>query len=180
MHDMLARIIETTQNSGPAASAWSSQNKSPTFMKRRISPMHLAVVVAFFLTGVSSLITAASNSVQAEVSLTSLLQEMVDRDALARYPQTDFRLKQHSSYNRASTTPSDAKGWFTNRDFNAKETDRNFIRIEENNGQKEWVLMDHEGAGAIVRSWMPWRNQSNGGSKITIRIYLDGASEPVE
>ena len=33
---------------------------------------------------------------------------------------------------------------------------KNFIRTEENSGQKEWVLMDHRGAGAIVRTWMPW------------------------
>ena len=112
------------------------------------------------------------------VTIESLLTEMLDRDAVARFPESDFRLKQHSSYNRASKTPDEPKGWFTNHDYNSKDTDRNFIRIEENNGQKEWVLMDHEGAGAIVRTWMPWLSQTKPGTETRIRIYLDGAAEP--
>ncbi|MGD7654739.1 MAG: glycoside hydrolase family 172 protein [Verrucomicrobiales bacterium] len=103
---------------------------------------------------------------------------MVDRDAVARFPQRDFRLKQQSSYNRASRTPDEPEGWFTNKDFNRRPGDRNFLRIEENDGKKEWVLMDHDGAGAIVRTWMPWLRQLKPGSDITMRIYLDGSDEP--
>ena len=122
-----------------------------------------------------------NNAVQADepVTIGSLLREMIDRDAVARYPESDFRLKQHSSYNRASKTPDEPKGWFTNKDFNSKSTDKNFIRIEENAGKQEWVLMDHEGPGAIVRTWMPWRNQNKPATRNRIRIYLDGATEPV-
>ena len=93
-----------------------------------------------------------------EVSIESLLNEMVDRDAVACFPNKDFRLKQESSYNRASASPEDTAGWFNNKDNNTKDTESNFIRIEENNGQKEWVLMDHKGPGAIVRTWMPFRS----------------------
>ena len=50
------------------------------------------------------------------VSIESLLREMVDREQVARYPEQDFRLKQASSYNRASKTPEDPKGWFNNFD----------------------------------------------------------------
>ncbi|WP_407929779.1 MULTISPECIES: glycoside hydrolase family 172 protein [unclassified Lentimonas] len=104
---------------------------------------------------------------------------MVDRDAVARFPETDFRLKQHSSYNRASKTPDEPKGWFANQDYNPKKLKtENFIRVEENNGRKEWVLMDHQAPGAIVRTWMPWLNQMKPGTNITMRIYLDGAEEP--
>ena len=106
------------------------------------------------------------------VSIESLLNEMIDRDSVARFPETDFRLKQHSSYSRASKTPDDPEGWFMNHDFNRSPQDKNFIRIEENNGQKEWVLMDHEGAGAIVRTWMPFRSVPENS---LIRFYLDGA-----
>ena len=113
------------------------------------------------------------------VTIESLLREMIDRDSVARYPESDFRLKQHSSYNRASKTPDEPKGWFTNKDFNSKSTDKNFIRIEENAGKQEWVLMDHEGPGAIVRTWMPWRSQNKPATTNRIRIYLDGATEPV-
>jgi hypothetical protein len=113
------------------------------------------------------------------VTIESLLNNMVDREAIARFPQTPFLLKQQSSYNRASVTPDEPKGWFTNNDFNSKETDHNFLRIEENDGVKEWVLMEHEGAGAIVRTWMPWRSTKNPNVDVQIRIYLDGSEKPV-
>jgi hypothetical protein len=100
---------------------------------------------------------------------------MTDRDSVARIPETDFRLKQHSSYSRESRTPDDPEGWFMNHDFNRSPRDKNFIRIEEINGQKEWVLMDHEGAGAIVRTWMPFRSVPENS---LIRFYFDGAEEP--
>ena len=109
------------------------------------------------------------------VSIESLLNEMVDRDSVARFPAPEFRLKQHTSYNRKSVSPDDPDGWFANGDFNKGERARNFIRIEENNGRKEWVMMDHKGAGAIVRSWQPFMDTPKG--KI-LRIYLDGSDEP--
>ena len=113
------------------------------------------------------------------VSMESLLSEMVDRDALAKYPINNFRLKQSSSYNRASVSPEDSVGWFTNHDYNSKEKDHNFIRIEENNGTKEWVLMDHQGPGAIVRTWMPFLKPDEPSATSEIKIYLDGVIEPV-
>jgi hypothetical protein len=116
-----------------------------------------------------------------EVSIESLLNEMVDRDAVASFPQTDFRLKQSSSYNRASVNPEDSVGWFNNKDNNTNDKDSCFIRTEDINGQKEWVLMDHQGPGAIVRSWMPLRNarKPEVGNDITIKFYLDGDTVPV-
>ncbi|TWU38848.1 hypothetical protein Q31b_39260 [Novipirellula aureliae] len=113
-----------------------------------------------------------------QVTVNSLLLEMVDRDAVARFPENNFRLKQHSSYNRASKTPDEPVGWFTNHDYNRSEKDKNFIRIDEKDGKKEWVLMDHTGPGAIVRSWMPWLKDTEPGTDITMRIYLDGSDEP--
>ncbi|WP_046288005.1 glycoside hydrolase family 172 protein [Zobellia galactanivorans] len=114
-----------------------------------------------------------------KVSIASLLNDMVDRDAIARFPKTNFRLEQESSYNRASKTPADSVGWFTNKDFNSSEKDHNFIRIEEKNGKKEWVLMDYEGPGAIVRTWMPFLSPDKPDTDIQIKIYLDGNPEPV-
>jgi hypothetical protein len=117
------------------------------------------------------------------VTIESLLLEMVDRDSIACFPNPEFRLKQDSSYNRASLTPEaprqDPKGWFMNHDYNSSDRDKNFIRIEENKGRKEWVLMEDEGAGAIVRSWMPWQSQGRSTTTTIIRFYLDGAAEPV-
>jgi len=134
---------------------------------------HITVVI--FLTFLFSI--SAQNSTP--ITVETLLKEMVDRDAIASFPQTNFRLKQSSSYNRASKTPSDEKGWFINHDYNSGEKDHNFIRTEEKNGQKEWVLMDHVGPGAIVRTWMPFLKPDKPDTDITIRIYLDGNEEPV-
>ncbi|WP_145421999.1 glycoside hydrolase family 172 protein [Planctomycetes bacterium K23_9] len=104
---------------------------------------------------------------------------MTDRDRVAHYPQHDFRLKQASSYNRASKTPDDPKGWFDNFDRSTNDTHKNYVRVEENDGRKEYVVMEDEGAGAITRFWVPWKNQLKPGSDMVIRFYLDGSSEPV-
>jgi len=115
------------------------------------------------------------------VTLETLLDEMVDRDAMARFPAPEYRLRQQSSYDRGSKTPEDPKGWFANRDRG------HFIRTETNAGRKEWVLMEHEGAGAMGRTWMPDPRITpmvlSGRSKAptdlgTLRVYLDGESEP--
>lgn len=115
---------------------------------------------------------------QEPISITTLLHEMVDREAIAKYPESNFRLKQESSYNRASVSPDDTLGWFNNKDNNTKPSDHNFIRIDTINGEPEWVMMDHQGAGAIVRTWMPFRNASKPTTNSIIRFYLDGAEAP--
>lgn len=140
--------------------------------------MKIITKISCLLSVLVALSTAAF-AAQDSISIESLLQEMVDRDTVARFPSPDFRLKQQSSYNRASKTPEESAGWFTNQDFNPPRANtHNFIRIEENHGRKEWVLMDHQAPGAIVRTWMPWLNQKKPGANITMRIYLDGAEEP--
>ncbi|AWW33301.1 DUF2961 domain-containing protein [Echinicola strongylocentroti] len=103
---------------------------------------------------------------------------MVDREEQTRFPVHNFRLKQQSSYNRASVNPADSVGWFTNHDFNSNDKDHNFIRIEEKDNQKEWVLMEHDKPGAIVRTWMPFLSPDKPNTDIQIKIYLDGAEEP--
>lgn len=107
-----------------------------------------------------------------EESIESLLKEMGNRELLAQYPETNFRLKQQSSYNRASVTPEDSIGWFMNKDF-----DVNFIRTEINNDREEWVLMEHLNPGAIVRIWFPFRKDEKEENSI-IRFYLDGSETP--
>jgi len=139
-------------------------------MFKRVLFSNLLLLIAMTLT--------SCNAQNKEISISSLLKEMIDRDLVASFPKKDFRLKQESSYNRASVSPTDSVGWFTNKDLNNNDKDRNFIRIEENNGQKEWVLMDHQGAGAIVRTWMPFRSTKRVHTNSIIKIYLDGATEP--
>ena len=119
---------------------------------------------------------SAANAV-AEVSFASLVQAMTNREALARFPSPPFRLRDQSSYDRQSTTPDDPATWFANRDAG------NFLRVEEKAGRKEWVLMDHGKPGAIVRSWMADARfvpgPKKGEVRTILRIYLDGAEEPV-
>ncbi len=106
------------------------------------------------------------------ITFNSLLMEMVDRDSIARWPEPAYTCKQFSSYDRQTVSP-DQPGWFANWDRSQ------FVRIEEVDGRKEYVMMDAEGPGAVVRIWATWhgpRGQpfSNG----TIRFYLDGSDTP--
>ncbi|MGJ8694678.1 MAG: glycoside hydrolase family 172 protein [Verrucomicrobiaceae bacterium] len=110
------------------------------------------------------------------VTIESLLKDMVDRDAVGRFPSPDFRLKQDSSYNRASVSPDDEKGWFENADFNVGEKQQGrYIRIEENEGRQEWVLMESDTPGVITRSWWPINYLDE---DTVIRFYLDGETTP--
>ncbi len=100
------------------------------------------------------------------VTFESLLKEMVDRDAAARWPDPAYTGRQFSSYDRASKTAQDEKGWFANGDRN------HYLRVEETNDRKEWVMMDAEGPGAVVRVW-------SANPEGTLRVYLDGSAKPV-
>ncbi|MCL2119147.1 MAG: DUF2961 domain-containing protein [Planctomycetaceae bacterium] len=101
-----------------------------------------------------------------DVSLESLLKEMTDRAAIAEFPDPYYTCKQASSYDRASVAP-DKPGWFANGDASQ------FVRDEMNGDRKEWVLMDADGPGAIVRWWITAPHY-----KVTFRIYIDGADKP--
>lgn len=116
---------------------------------------------------------STSASADQAVSIASLLEEMVDRDRLAQLPSPAYDCAQFSSYDRKSTTPDDPDTWYANWDRSQ------FVRIDEKDGEKEYVLMDTEGPGAIVRFWATWHGPkgkpfSNG----TLRVYLDGSDKP--
>ena len=98
------------------------------------------------------------------VSLESLLGEMLDRQAVLK-PGPEFTCRQFSSYDRAAKSPTE--NWFANGDASQ------FLRVEERDGRKEWVLMETDGPGAIVRWWITaphWKNR--------FYIYVDGAQMP--
>ncbi len=99
------------------------------------------------------------------VTLESLLDEMIDRSAIARLPDPWYTCSQASSYDRRSTTPDDPETWFANADASQ------FIRMETNDGRREWVMMDAQGPGAVVRIW-------SANPKGTLRLYLDGSTAP--
>ena len=102
------------------------------------------------------------------VSIQSLLTELTARESLTYYPSFEFSLKQQSSYNRKSVAPGQP-GWDANADMS------HFIRVEQNQGRREFVMFDAEGPGAIVRWWMTFYVAQTG----IIRVYLDGNTSPV-
>lgn len=104
------------------------------------------------------------------VTFRSLLKEMAMNETLARFPDPSYRLVQFSSYDRRSIHP-DSAGWFANDDYTR------FIREENNEGRREYVMLEAEGPGAIVRWWMTFGNANALNSYI--RVYVDGQSTPV-
>jgi hypothetical protein len=90
---------------------------------------------------------------------------MTSRDSIAEFPSPAYTCKQFSSYDRASTSADKLDTWFANGDASQ------FLRQETNQGRKEWVMMDAEGPGAIVRIW-------SANPKGKLRFYLDGKETP--
>jgi hypothetical protein len=108
----------------------------------------------------------------ATVTFESLLEEMVDRDRIARLAEPGYACRQFSSYDRNSTEPG-SPTWWANWDRSY------FVRIEDNDGRKEHVLMDTGGPGAAVRFWATWHGPGGGEfSNGTLRVYLDNKTEP--
>ncbi|WP_455585913.1 glycoside hydrolase family 172 protein [Bacteroides sp.] len=103
-----------------------------------------------------------------EVSLSSLLEEMCDREALAKFPAPAYTTAQYSSYDRASVR-KDTSSWYANWDRSQ------FLRVESDKGRREFVMFDAEGPGAVVRFWVTVGDYSDKG---IIRFYLDGDSLP--
>jgi hypothetical protein len=132
----------------------------------------LYVVLVVLCVG-STLAYAASGAEYKTITFELLLEEMVDRDCIARLPEPAYTCRQFSSYDRNSTEPGSAT-WWANADRSY------FIRIEDNNGRKEHVLMDVSGPGSVVRFWATWHGPGGGEfSNGTLRIYLDKKAEPV-
>ena len=104
------------------------------------------------------------------ISYSSLLNDMIDREKLARFPDPGYVLLQTSSWDRSQTSPQDTSTWFANADYN------HWIREERVDNRTEYVIMDAHGPGAITRWWIP---QEQSLKHRTLRIYLDGNPEPV-
>ena len=124
---------------------------------------------------IAALVAAATAGAAGEraITLEDWLDEMVDRDAMARWPKPVYRQRQASSYNRASKKRGQP-GWFADSDGVG------FIRTEKRGGKTEWVLMEHDGPGCLTHIWTPFFYYRFGErTGPNVRIYLDGATEPV-
>jgi len=133
----------------------------------RINTSMLSLALALALALAFSLFSCSKNKV---ITLECLLDEIADRCSMTEFPDPYYNLEQFSSYDRRSVGP-DEDGWFANADYTQ------FIREEENDGRREFVLFDHEGPGVIVRWWMTFSGA--GSHDGTVRIYLDGNEQPV-
>ncbi|MDD3469078.1 MAG: DUF2961 domain-containing protein [Thermoguttaceae bacterium] len=117
---------------------------------------------------IGTLLCVASSVMAASVSFDSLLNEIVDRESAARFPEPTYICKQMSSYDRAMKTPEDKAGWFSNDDNNK------FLRTEERDGRQEDVMFDAAGPGAVVRIWV-----TTAGTTGNLRIYVDDMEKPI-
>lgn len=128
----------------------------------------------FCLFVIAALVNLCSIHAQEQVSMQSLLREMVDRKQLVEYPESiPYKAMQASSYNRASVSP-DQPGWFA-------DSDGVFcIRTEKNQkGETEWVLMEDKGPGAITKIWaVCFYYGLDDTTGANLKIYLDGEEEP--
>lgn len=105
---------------------------------------------------------------KAQVTIGTLLEEMVDRDAVARYPELEYRSASFSSYDRNSTSKS--HDWFANGDNNW------FLRHETISNRQEFVLFDADGPGAVTRWWMTFAGVNGGAGYL--RVYIDDEETP--
>lgn len=102
------------------------------------------------------------------ISCESLLNEMVNRENITRFPAPAYTCKQFSSYDRA-TVSRDSAGWFANADRSM------FLRSENNNGRRELVMFDADGPGAVVRFWITLSGYGGNG---ILRFYFDYEASP--
>ena len=104
-----------------------------------------------------------------EVSVLSLVGEMIDLDQLARLPAEAFTARQESSYDRRSHRPGDGDSWFANDDF-VTPTEPNLVRVEPGPPPR-YVLLDAKGPGVVTRLWTATPTG-------TLRIFIDDAVTP--
>ena len=142
-------------------------------MKTNRIPKSAAIFLLCIAAAVQAGAAASSNAKDQMVSLQSLLEEMLDREAPARWPIPAYACKQASSHDRRKQDPKDAEGWHSNTDYGQ------FIRTEVNEGRQEWVIMEDQGPGAIVRFWIPLlaeKDQQTSTLKVT--VTADGKPLP--
>lgn len=100
------------------------------------------------------------------VTTASLLKEMADFNTVTYWPEPYYSAGMASSYDRLSISP-DKPGWFANSDKS------HFIRVEQKDGHKEYVMLDEKGPGALVRFWITTFKRAG-----KLRIYFDNNPTP--
>jgi hypothetical protein len=151
-------------------------------LKRRLFPVNrsrLRVPVAAVALLVAALVAwpvrnAAKAQQESPITTGTLLRQMTDLERLTRFPEPFYRTVQFSSYDRRSDQPG-GPGWYANSDGFGGEPIPNVQDVLEEPGEDgvgTYLLCDVDGPGALVRTWTA---NMNG----TVRLYLDGAEEPL-
>ncbi len=122
-------------------------------------------LVRIGLPAIAWMLTAVTAFAADVISTRTLLEQLTDLERLALVPEPAFTCRQFSSYDRASKSPADAESWFANADCGQ------YLRVEERDGRKEYVMAEMDGPGAIVRMWSA--NPAG-----TLRVYLDDLPAP--
>ncbi len=107
-----------------------------------------------------------ASSCGGEVSVATLLDEMVSPDAVTLFPCPAYTAGQVSSHDRRSQTPG-GPGWFANDDgFGCEAADTV-------DGMLRQVLFDRPGPGAVTRIWITTSNKLG-----RFKFYFDGSETP--
>jgi hypothetical protein len=119
-------------------------------------------------------LVGASLAAAAPVTTATLLEEMVDLERLAAFPDPPFKVTQFSSYDRTSLAPY-APGWHANSDGFGGEPTPNFeavLKPPNAQGVGRYLMLDVQGPGAIVRCW-------TAAIEGEITVYLDSSNDPL-
>ena len=133
---------------------------------RRYFSLILVVTLSIFIN--------SSSAANYDITTETLLNEMVDMNHLADFPQHSYRSIQYSSYDRRSQLPG-TKSWFDNSDGFGGEPIPNFEKVlspPDSKGIGRYLICDVEGPGAVVRIWTPALSEN-------IEIYLDDMDKPL-
>jgi hypothetical protein len=112
------------------------------------------------------LISGTSVVYSQTITTASLLKEMTDLNGLTYWPEPYYITSQASSYDRHSVGVN-KPGWFANADHSQ------FIRVEQHDDRKEYVMLDENGPGALVRFWLTTFKRAG-----KLRIYFDENTQP--
>jgi len=108
------------------------------------------------------------------VTTGSLIDELVNFQKLAEFPDPGYQSVQFSSYDRHTVSP-DKPGWFANDDGFGGEQLPGFLKViktPDANGIGEYLICDVKGPGAIVRLWTA---EIDG----NLSVWLDQKKDPI-
>ncbi|NQU85095.1 MAG: DUF2961 domain-containing protein [Mariniphaga sp.] len=134
--------------------------------------MKLLGIKTIFL--LSALLVIKGGFAQPVVTTATMFENMADMEKLIYTPEPNYKTIQFSSYDRTSKIPN-GPGWFANSDGFGGEPAPNFemvLKEVNNEGIGEYLMLDVDGPGAIVRLWTARINGN-------LKAYVDNMEKPL-